>query len=109
MERDHSIAHARYYLVLLDWDFRDHVTVDPEISFAPEYGLATGETGSKKVVRPIFNSRTVNVNQSQVVTVKTHEKGLGQSDGHVVLTTVQFHSLSWRMKKGRHGFKTRLV
>ena len=47
----------------------------------------------------VFISLAVDVNQPQVLTVETHEEGLGQSDGHVVLSTVQLHSCSCSWKQ----------
>ena len=81
-------------MILLEWNFRNHVAVDKVISPASEYCFAASELGIKEEVGCVFRSSAVNVNQCQVLTVKTTEEGLGQSDGHVILSAVEFHSLS---------------
>ena len=88
-------------MILFEWNFRDHVAVDKEISPLFQYCFTANELGSEEEVGCVFRSPAVNVNQPQVLTVKTSEEGLGQSDGHVILSAIEFHSLSCygKMKK----------
>ena len=88
-------------MIFLEWNFRNHVAVDKVISPLFEYCFAASELRSEEEVGCVFRSSAVNINQRQVLTVKTPKEGLGQSDGHVILSAVEFHSLSCyrKMKK----------
>ena len=88
MEGDHSIAYTGHNLVLFDGNFRHHVTVDGVVFGVLENRATLSGSGVEEVVRLVFGSCTLHVNQSQVLAVKTPEERLGQSDGHFVLATV---------------------
>ena len=95
MERDHCLAHTGHNLMLFEWDLGHHVAVDSEVVSVLENGTTFGGPCFQEVVSQVLCSRAVGVDQPDVINVKTQEEGLGQSDGHLILATVQFHSLGY--------------
>ena len=90
---DSNLSHAGDDVILEEWHLDDHVAIDDRLGSVPAGGATAGQRSLECVVGRGRGGLARGVQEAKVKAIKATDKGLGQSDRHVVFRAVDSHSL----------------